>query len=56
VPFKIIGEFTEVQSGGDSGQTELAKALAMVRKSGGDLLVTKLDRSRRKVSFIATLA
>lgn len=54
-PFEIIGAFQDVQSGGDDDRPELAKALAMVRKTGAELLVAKLDRLSRKVSFIATL-
>jgi DNA invertase Pin-like site-specific DNA recombinase len=54
-PFEIIGSFQDVQSGGDNGRPELEKALATVRKTGAELLVAKLDRLSRKVSFIATL-
>lgn len=53
VPYEIIGEFKEVQSGGDDDRPELAKALALARKTGAELLVAKLDRLSRKVSFIA---
>ncbi|MCA0344133.1 MAG: recombinase family protein [Proteobacteria bacterium] len=55
VPFEIIGRFQDVLSGGDDGRPELEKALALVRKTGAELLVAKLDRLSRKVSFIATL-
>lgn len=55
VPYQIIGEFQDVQSGKDSDRPELAKALAIVRKTGAELLVAKLDRLSRKVSFISTL-
>ncbi|OAP41400.1 DNA invertase [Sinorhizobium glycinis] len=55
IPFEIIGEFRDVQSGADSERPELAKALELVRKTGAELLVAKLDRLSRKVSFIATL-
>ncbi len=55
VPFEIIGKFQDVQSGGDNSRPELDKALAMVRKTGAELLVAKLDRLSRKVSFIAAL-
>lgn len=53
VPFEVIGEFTEVQSGADDDRPELTKALALARKTGAELLVSKLDRLSRKVSFIA---
>ncbi|MBB5575358.1 MULTISPECIES: recombinase family protein [Rhizobium] len=55
IPFKVIGEFRDVQSGADSGRPELTKALELVRRTGAELLVAKLDRLSRKVSFIATL-
>jgi DNA invertase Pin-like site-specific DNA recombinase len=55
IPFEIIGSFQDVLSGGDNSRPELEKALAMVRKTGAELLVAKLDRLSRKVSFIAGL-
>ncbi|WP_085026022.1 recombinase family protein [Ensifer aridi] len=55
IPFEVIGEFRDVQSGADSERPELTKALELVRKTGAELLVAKLDRLSRKVSFIATL-
>lgn len=55
VPFEVIGEFQDVLSGSDDDRPELQKALALCRKSGAELLVAKLDRLSRKVSFIATL-
>jgi DNA invertase Pin-like site-specific DNA recombinase len=55
VPFEVIGTFQDVLSGGDNDRPELAKALALVRKTGAELLVAKLDRLSRKVAFIATL-
>lgn len=55
VPFEIIGEFRDVQSGSAADRPELTKALELVRRTGAELLVAKLDRLSRKVSFIATL-
>lgn len=55
VPFEVIGEFQDVQSGGDDDRPELAKALFLTRKTGAELLLAKLDRLSRKVSFIATI-
>lgn len=55
-PWEIIGEYRDVQSGGDDDRPELAKALALVRQTpGAELLVAKLDRLSRKVSFVASL-
>lgn len=54
-PFEIIGEFEDHLSGKSNDRPELIKALELVRKTGAELLVAKLDRLSRKVSFIATL-
>jgi DNA invertase Pin-like site-specific DNA recombinase len=54
-PFEIVGEFVEVESGANSDRPELDKAIALARKTGATLLVSKLDRLSRKVSFIAAL-
>lgn len=55
VPWEIAGNFTDVLSGADNDRPELAKALDLCRKSGATLLVAKLDRLSRKMSFIAVL-
>lgn len=55
IPFEIIGKFTDILSGADDARPELSKALDLCRKTGATLLVAKLDRLSRKVSFIATL-
>lgn len=54
-PFEVIGEFEDHLSGKQDDRPRLAEALEMVRKTGAELLVAKLDRLSRKVSFIATL-
>lgn len=55
LPWEVLGEFTDVLSGGDSGRPELAKAIVMAKREKATLLVAKLDRLSRKVAFIATL-
>jgi DNA invertase Pin-like site-specific DNA recombinase len=55
VPHEIIGEFTDVLSGADNDRPELAKAIDLAKRSKATLLVAKLDRLSRKVSFISTL-
>jgi DNA invertase Pin-like site-specific DNA recombinase len=55
IPWEVIGTFTDIQSGTEDDRPELAKALALVRKTGATLLVAKLDRLSRKMSFIAPL-
>ncbi|TPO01481.1 recombinase family protein [Mesorhizobium sp. B1-1-5] len=53
---EVLATFTEVQSGADDDRPELAKALALVRSTpNAELLVAKLDRLSRRVSFIAKL-
>lgn len=54
-PFEVIGEFEDHLSGKYDNRPRLAEALGLVRKTGAELLVAKLDRLSRKVSFIATL-
>jgi DNA invertase Pin-like site-specific DNA recombinase len=55
VPYEVLGTFTDVLSGASDDRPELMKALELVRKERATLLVAKLDRLSRKVSFIATL-
>jgi len=55
VPHEIVAEFQDVLSGADDERPELNKALALARKTGAELLVAKLDRLSRTVSFIAKI-
>lgn len=55
VPFEIVGEFTDILSGANSDRPELTKAIELARRTGAELLVSKLDRLSRKVSLIAAL-
>lgn len=54
-PFEVVAEFTDIQSGKDNDRPELNKALELCRKAGATLLVAKLDRLSRRLSYIATL-
>ena len=54
-PWEVIGDFVEVQSGTEDDRPELAKAVALAKKEKAVLLVAKLDRLSRKVSFISSL-
>src|SRR4051794_41138139 len=54
-PWEVVGQFVEVESGKDSDRPELAKAIALAKRTGSTLLVSRLDRLSRKVSFIAAL-
>lgn len=51
----IAAEFTETESGAKSDRPELAKALAMCRRSRATLLIARLDRLSRSLSFVAQL-
>lgn len=55
VPYEVIGRFQDVLSGGSDDRPQMAQALKLVRSTGAELLVAKLDRLSRKVSFIATI-
>ncbi len=54
-PHEVLEEFEDHLSGKHDDRPQLVKALEMVRTTGAELLVSKLDRLSRKVSFIATL-
>lgn len=54
-PYEILGEFLDILSGTDDNRPELEKAISLAKKAKATLLVAKLDRLSRKVSFIASL-
>ncbi|SMF40231.1 Site-specific DNA recombinase [Tistlia consotensis] len=54
-PWEVVGDFIEVESGADAERPELAKAIELAKRERAVLLVAKLDRLSRKVSFIAAL-
>ena len=55
IPFDVIGTFTDIDSGTNNGRSELAKAIELAKKHKAVLLVAKIDRLSRKVSFVAGL-
>jgi DNA invertase Pin-like site-specific DNA recombinase len=55
VPYEVLAELRDVQTGKDNDRPELAKAVALAKRTGAELLVAKLDRLSRKVSFISAL-
>ncbi len=52
---QVLVEYIEHVSGAKDNRKEMNKALAACKKSGATLLVAKLDRLSRKVSFVANL-
>jgi len=54
-PYEVLGDFVEVQTGTDNDRPQLRAAIALAKKYQAVLVVAKLDRLSRKVSFIASL-
>jgi len=52
---RIIAEFTEVESGKNNDRLELSKAIEMAKENDATLVIAKLDRLSRNVSFISQL-
>lgn len=51
----ICAEYTETESGAKSDRPQLAKALAHCRRAKATLLIARLDRLSRSLSFVAQL-
>jgi len=52
---KLIGEFTEVESGKKVDRPQLKEAIKLCKKKGATLVIAKLDRLARNVHFISGL-
>ncbi|MBZ9815746.1 recombinase family protein [Mesorhizobium sp. CA7] len=52
---ELVGEFVEVESGRNDRRIELAKAINAAKKAGASLLIARLDRFSRRVSFISAM-
>lgn len=50
-----IAEFTEIESGKNDNREQLEKAIELCKKENAVLLIAKLDRLSRKLSFISLL-
>lgn len=53
--WRMVGEFTEVESGKRKDRPSLTEALALCRLHDATLVIAKLDRLARNVLFTATL-
>ena len=51
----VLGEFVEVESGGNNDRAQLAAAFQACRLFGAKLLIAKLDRLSRDASFLMGL-
>src|ERR1700726_2084322 len=51
--WRIVGEFTEVESGKRADRPKLAEALKACRVHGAKLIIAKLDRLARNVAFVS---
>jgi DNA invertase Pin-like site-specific DNA recombinase len=53
--WKIVAEFTEVESGKCKDSPKLGEALAACRIHGAELIIAKLDRLARNVALVSAL-
>jgi len=52
---RVLAEFVDIQSGRKDNRAELNKALAVAKTKKAKLVMARLDRFSRKVSFIARI-
>ena len=53
--WQLLAEYTDVESGADDSRPALANAIAYAKKAKATLVIAKLDRLSRKVSFVSNL-
>jgi DNA invertase Pin-like site-specific DNA recombinase len=51
----LLGEFCDIQSGRDDSRMELQRAIQLAKREGAKIVIARLDRFSRRVSFIASL-
>ena len=51
----LMGEFCDIQSGRDDSRFELQKALSLAKLHDAKIIIARLDRFSRRVSFIANI-
>lgn len=51
----LVGEYQDIESGRKDDRVQLWNAIAAAKKNGARLLIARLDRFSRRVSFIASL-
>lgn len=50
-----IAEFCDVQSGKDDSRVELQRAIQLAKRENAKIVIARLDRFSRRVSFIANI-
>lgn len=53
--WRLVGEFTEVESGKKADRPQLTKAMELCRLTGAVLIVAKMDRLSRNLHFVTSL-
>lgn len=51
----LIAEFSDVQSGKDDSRCELQKAIHLAKRENARIVIARLDRFSRRVSFVANI-
>jgi DNA invertase Pin-like site-specific DNA recombinase len=52
---KLIAEFCDIQSGRDDSRIELQRAIQLAKRESAKIVIARLDRFSRRVSFIANI-
>lgn len=52
---RLLGEYTEVESGKRNDRPQLARAIQRAKVSGARLIIAKIDRLSRNAAFLLTL-
>jgi len=51
----LVAEFTDIETGKNDNRPELIKAIELARQTNSILLIAKLDRLSRNLTFVSTL-
>lgn len=51
----LIGEFTDIETGKSDTRPQLLKAIELAKQSNSTLVIAKLDRLSRNLTFVSTL-
>jgi DNA invertase Pin-like site-specific DNA recombinase len=51
----LIAEFCDIQSGRDDSRAELQRAIQLAKRENAKIVIARLDRFSRRVSFVANI-